>query len=270
MPQGVTALIMAAERKNIENPLTLRHNVSNKCLINMLGQPLIMYVLQALVASAHITRIIIAIEDRANLDVPAIRKIINDEAIEVVASKDTMPETVFAAADCRAPSIFPLLVTTADNAMLLPDHLDLICARAKKNGLALSVGMTPKSVLHHRHPEYSRLPGACYEFEDGGYTNCNLYYVRDRRALDAAAIFKAGGRFKASSWRFIQAFGLGNLLRYRLGWLGTIHVNRTLSRLAGGRAMIEPMPFGDIAIDVDNETSFTIVEKTQRERAGGK
>ena len=267
MPQGVTALVMAAKRK-VPNPLAIRHGVSNKSIIDMLGQPLIMYALQALVASPIIDRIIIAIEEPTILDIPVINKIIADEKIEVVASLDTLSATVFAVADASSPSIFPLLITTADNAMLLPEHVDEIARRADRDGLVLSVGMTPKSVFHSRHPEFSMQPGACYELEDGGLTTCNLYYVRNARALDAATVFKSGGKFGTHPLRIARAFGLGSLLRYKLGWLGTIHINKILSKLAGGRAKIEPLPYGDLAIDVDDDTSFAIVEETLRARIG--
>ena len=268
MASKITAIVLASQRKNVINPLAVRFGVSHKCLIDLVGRPMILYVLETLIASDHIGRILVSMEDPGYFEAfPDVTALMQENNIEVIPIQDNMATSVFAAADHIGEEGMPMLITTADNALLLPEYLDALVDGIEKNKLDGAIGMTPQVNLAEKFPEYAARPTACYKFKDGGMANCNLYYLGDMNSVKAAESFKSGGGFKGSARRFIEAFGLINLIKYRFGWLSTEVVGTQMSKMFGGRFALVPIPFADAAVDVDNDLSYDMVSKVLRERA---
>ena len=99
-----------------------------------------------------------------------------------------------------------------------------------------------------------------YRFSDIAVSNCNLYLIADRQALEAVEIFRSGGQFAKHSGRIVKAFGLANLIRFRLG-IGTLSgAFRRFSRRFGFAIEAIIMEDGALAIDVDNERTHAVAE----------
>ncbi len=161
---------------------------------------------------------------------------------------------------------FPLVITTADNVLLTPDGLHRMLAVAGEGDADVVVAMAEKNAIRAAHPDGQR---RFYEFADGGYSNCNLFWLGSERALRATESFREGGQFAKHPARLVKAFGLVNLIRFRLGWW-SIHTGfRAISRRFGVRVKPWIAEDGRLAIDVDNERTHRVAEEILARETGG-
>ena len=108
------------------------------------------------------------------------------------------------------------------------------------------------------HPEGQR---KFYRFKGGEYSNCNMYWLGNARALATAEVFRTGGQFAKYPKRILGAFGWFNLLLFRLGLLSLDGAFARFSRRF--RLDIRPVVIADgkVAIDVDNPRTKTVAEE---------
>lgn len=249
-----TVVILAAQRAGVINPLAARAGVSHKCLVPIAGKPLIVHVLDVLARHPAIAKVRISIEPEANAELEAILAPFRagGMAVDFVPSSSNIADSVLAAVDGQPA---PFLVTTADNVLLTRASFDETLAALATADVAMNLA-TQESVLAV-HPVAQR---KFYEFRDGGYANCNLYGIAGPEALKAAEIFREGGQFMKNPGRLVTAFGLLNILLFRLRLVSLQVAARRIGRRFGLRfAAIVPGD-GTQAVDVDNERTFDIAE----------
>lgn len=252
----VTALILAGKREGAVDPLAASAGLDDKCLVPVAGRPMILHVLEALSASPEIGRVLISASDHCALRaLPEISAPNRKGRLTIVPSRRNLADSVLAAlADVGCP----VLITTADNVLLTPDAVSSFVAAAREEGTEVAVAFTRRESVLRAHPQGQR---RFYRFGDGAYSNCNLYWIGDAKALRAAEIFRGGGQFAKHPMRIVRAFGFLNLIRFRFG-LGTL--DGAFRRFSGRfRLAIKPviMADGAIAIDVDNARTLRVAEE---------
>jgi hypothetical protein len=107
-----------------------------------------------------------------------------------------------------------------------------------------------------------------YQFKDGGFSNCNLYWIGSTKALSAAEIMRGGGQFVKFPSRIIKAFGLMNLLRFRFGNGSKEKLFEQVSKRFGFKLVPIELSDGQFAIDVDNQRTFDVTERLLKRREG--
>ena len=111
-----TVLILAGQRLGQVDPLAAKYGVEHKCLVPLLGRPLIGYVFDAVENAFHGCKIIVSINDpRALDDEQEAQPFFSAGRLTTVASARNLLESVFAAADGVD---YPMLVTTGDNVLM--------------------------------------------------------------------------------------------------------------------------------------------------------
>ncbi len=258
---SVRVILLAAQRRGVVDPLALAHGVSHKCLVPLHGVPLIRHALTTIARHAAISDICVSVEPELFDTIARIAAGIPDKTatIDMVAAADNLADSVIAAAAGHGG---PLVITTADNALLTPAALDSLIAPLK-HGHDLAIAMTTKQAVQAAHPLGQR---RFYRFRDGDYCNCNLYGMAGPHALAAAEIFRGGGQFAKKASRIIDAFGLMNLVLLRLRLLS---LPAGLKRIASRFGLtIAPVILreGRCAIDVDNERTYAIVDSLLMEQ----
>lgn len=249
-----TALVLAAQRPGIIDPLAAKGGVSHKCLIDMDGTPMIERVLDSLKGSKHIGKILISIDDPDALMVlDSIKDDVANGHVEMVGSGDNLYSSVSKALSGMAS--FPVVICTADNALQTSEMIDHFCEEFTNTKADAGVSVTPAELIWSKYPDGQRRP---YSLKDGKFSNCNLYGIRSQECLIAAKPFEGGGQFAKSAKRILQAFGLTNLILYKYGRLTLPGVFSRISKRLG--IVIEPviMPFAEAPIDVDNERTERI------------
>jgi len=250
-----TLIILAGQRFGVVNPLASRAGVSHKCLAPICGKPLISYVLETVTALPDITLIRISLEPEAHEEVGEIVAGFAPRGIpiEIIPNQPNIVDSVLRAA---GDGEGPFLITTADNVLITPEAVAE--ARAAMQTADAVICLAAKDRVRAAHPEGQR---GFYEFKDNGYANCNLYGIANRKAFAAAEFFREGGQFMKNPKRLLRAVGLVNILLMRFKLIDIHGAMRRLSKRFG--LTIEAVTFADgaLAIDVDNERTYSVCEE---------
>lgn len=259
-----TVIVLAGKRSGTLDALAGARGVSHKCIIPVLEQPLISHVLETIASTLPEAQIRVSIEDSSVIAaVPIVQRLMAEGRLAAFEAQGNLVESVGLA---LAGAAYPVLITTADNALLTPQAItSMLNTRPGADAL---VALARKEQIIAAHPTGKN---RYYEFRNGGFSNCNLFLLRGPRAIRAAEAFRTGGQFLKTRGRMLKAFGLLSALMYRSGWF-TVETmfERVSSRLG---VDVRPVIFDDgrLAIDVDDESSLRAVEdilqRSTRQRA---
>ncbi len=257
-----SAVVLAGRRGGID-PLAAAHGVTDKCLVPVLGTPCIEHVLATLATSPDIGQIVVSINDPAILDdLPHADALRSSGRLTAIVAQGNLADSVIAAAG-TVP--YPLLITTADNVLMTTASIADMVENACASRADAAAAFARREAILAAHPEGQR---RFYEFADGGYSNCNTYWIASAGVLRVAEIFRSGGQFAKNPKRLVTAFGLLNIILFRWRWIGLATAMRRISSRM--KFNLVPIVFedGSYAIDVDNErTHACATEIMQRRRA---
>jgi GTP:adenosylcobinamide-phosphate guanylyltransferase len=265
MTHQPTLLILAGKRDGTLDPLAERANVSHKCRVPIVGKPLIQWVLDAVAPAFPDAPLYISIHDPdVIMDVPGVKELHASGRLNFCKAQAGIVESVEAAiAQAGSDSAFPLMITTADNVLAEPEYLRGVHEAALASEGDAVVVLATRESIRAAHPDGQR---KFYEFSDMAISNCNVFWLRNRSALAAAEAFRQGGQFAKNRARIAKAFGIWNLIRFRLGWWTLDGAFRAISRRFGVRVVPHVTLDGAFAIDVDNERTYGVAELLLKQR----
>lgn len=249
-------LVLAGRRSASLDPLAEAAGVSHKCLVPVAGQAMIGRVLETAAAAYPEATLFVSVEDFSVIaDEPTVARLSAAGKLQPVDAEYQIVDSVVTASRVTG---FPLIITTADNVLMTVEALHQLEAEGAEGYADAIVVMAEKTDIRAAHPDGQR---RFYEFRDGGFSNCNLFWLGSDRALRATEAFREGGQFAKRPARIVKAFGLLNLIRFRLGWWTLAGAFRHISRRFGVR--VKPMVVADgrLAIDVDNERTHRVAEE---------
>lgn len=255
---GLTALVLAGTRAG-GDPLAAYAGVSHKALIEVGGCTMIERVVGALAAIPDIARIVIAIE----------RPEILSTLAGLRAAAGGKPLLTAPAADGPSASVAsmlkregtPLLVTTADHALLRPEWLRSFLDACPPN-IDVAVALARRQAILAAAPDTQR---TYLRFTDGEYSGCNLFLLRRPAAAGVVDLWQRLESERKRPLRMVRKLGISFALRYRFGRLGLDDALARLERLSGARVGIVELADGRAAIDVDTPVDLDLV----RRLAGG-
>jgi hypothetical protein len=225
-------------------------------------------VLRTLAATPCIREIIVSIDEPRLLgDYPGITALrgSDDVRVVVVEATDSPSRSVLAILD-EGASEQPLLVTTADHALLTVEMVEHFLGQAEQRGGDLAVGLVAASVLKARFPGSSR---TWLRFSGEQYSGANLFAFQTPRARRAVEFWGKAEKYRKQPWRLVATFGLRRLalfLRRRLT-LDAAFVE--VSEALGVRACAVAMPQAEAAIDVDKLADLDLVRQILEEAGEG-
>jgi len=259
----VTAIIMAGKRSGVLDPLAARAGVAQKAVVPVNGVPMVARVVEAVAACPEVAAIrIVAHEPEEIAAQPQIAKLMDEGRLSFAAGKFNIVDSVFAAAE---GADFPLLITTADNCLVTPEGYSEFIGKCFATGAGGAAGLARREDVQAADPEGQK---KFYEFRDGGFSNCNMYWIGSPEALSAAEIMRGGGQFVKFPARIIKAFGFVNLIRFRLGTGSREKLFEQISKRFGFKLVPIELSDGHYAIDVDNERTFNVTENILKRREG--
>jgi len=140
-----TALVLAGSRPGAD-PFAAEHGTDLKALIPIGGVPMVARPVAALLGAPQIesVRVLAQQPDRIAAVLPA------DRRLSVEASGDTIASTLDAILRDPATS-FPLLVTTADHALLDQAMISEFCGKAEGADVAVGLVEQTRQILRHVH-----------------------------------------------------------------------------------------------------------------------
>ncbi len=252
---GLTALVLAGTRPG-GDPLAEHAGVSHKALIEIGGSTMIERVVAALAASNAVGRIVIAIEQPELLaGLPGLQLRVCGKPVETMKTGDG-PSATVALALAREQT--PMLVTTADNALLqtewIEEFLDACPGEAD-----VAAALAPRAAVEAAAPGGQR---TWLKFKDGDFSGCNLFLLATSAATGVVTLWQELEGARKEPLRMMQRLGFGIAMRYQMGQLHSSDAAARLGELSGGArlAMVE-MKDGKAAIDVDKPADLTLVRQ---------
>lgn len=250
-------LVMAASRRGVDDPVALLQGKAHKCLVEIDGQVMLERVLEALVDSGCFDRIHVSLDTPDVLEAtPRMRGWVEDGTAIFVAARGNLADSVLAAVE-EIGQPLPLVITTGDNALHTPELVHDFVEGFMAGSEDVALGLSTEEVVLR---EFANSGLAFHQLKDGGSSSCNLYGLRNERALTAVKVFEGGGQFGKRHWRILKAFGLWPFVLYKLKLTTMRGLIDAIGRRLG--VSIAPVmldyPFGPI--DVDHKHSFEITE----------
>lgn len=241
---SVAALVLAGSRGGAD-PLADHAGVSDKALIRLKGETMLARVVGALRA-AGIERIGVAANS------PAVRA--EAERLGAVPVDAAAGPSLSTLQGFRALGA-PLLVTTADHALLRPAWIGDMLADAPADADVAAM-LARRDVIARDAPPTRR---TYLRFADGEWSGCNLFLLRSPAAEAAIRLWMTVERDRKRPWRIVRRLGAGTLLRYAVGRLTLAEALARLGRVAGVRAAAVPARHGLAAVDVDTPEDLRLV-----------
>lgn len=244
-----TALILAGSRPE-GDPFARAMGVPHKALIPVGGEPMVLRPLRALLASPAIGEIVVLTQVPEDLR-PVLPE---DPRVTLRASQATIARTItdlISDGDAK----FPLLVTTADHALLDVGMIAEFTARA--DGADLAIGFVERRLLLSRFPEAKR---TWIGFRGGSYSGANLFALSSNRVLPAIGRWSSVEHNRKKGWRVLTALGpallLGALFKLRTLHQTAAAIGRRLGIDSRAVDMSNPLA----AVDVDKPEDHALVE----------
>ena len=244
-----TAFLLAGSRPG-GDPLAQSMMLEHKALIPVGGEPMVLRPLHALLNSPEVSNIIVLTQNPED-----IRPVLPpDERVTIRPSQGTIAQTIAEQlADRRAA--FPVLLTTADHALLDPAMIAEFTSKAQ--GADLAIAVVESKPLLARFPQSKR---TWIGFRGGRYSGANLFSFGSERALPAVDRWSAVEQARKKGWRVLAALGptllLGAVLKLR-----TIHQSAaSIGGKLGIDLRIVEMSNPIAAIDVDKAEDHALAE----------
>ena len=243
-----TALVLAGSRPG-PDPFAAAHGTDLKALIPVVGMPMVARPVTALLASPDIDRVRVLAQqpDRIADALP------KDGRLTIEPSRATIAatlETILA----DPTTHFPLLVTTADHALLDTAMITDFCS--KSEGADLAIGLVERHALLAQLPSTQR---TWLRFRGGAYSGANLFAFGSARAARAVTLWRSVEQDRKKGWRMIAALGpaalLGAVLRLRTLDQTLASIGHRLGLSIRKVELNNPLA----AVDVDKEADHALV-----------
>lgn len=244
-----TAILLAGSRPG-RDEFAAQFGTDIKALIAIHGEPMVRRPVGALLASGKVgaVRILSQSPDR----LAAV--ITSDRRVSFTASAGTIAETMLALCDDPSTS-WPLLVTTADHALLTPAMVDEFCERAGDS--AIAIGVVERGTLLARFPSAER---TWIKFRGGAYTGANLFHLRSPKVRPAIELWRAVEQDRKKAMRVVSLLGSLTLLLVGLRLISLDRVMKKLGRRLGFPVRAVPLSDPLAGVDVDKPTDHSLVE----------
>lgn len=251
------AAVVLAGSRGEGDPLARAQGVRHRALLEVAGVPMLLRVVRTLRAVPRVGPIVVSIDDPEALSSePELAALVRDGAVAVRRSLDSPSRSVGDA--LTAFEDLPVLVTTADHALLTPEMLDLFLDACARSSADLLVGLVSRACLTERFPD---LPRTWLRFRDEHYSGANLFGFRTPAARRAAAFWVRAESFRKRPWRLVSAFGPAALILFLLGRLTLDGALARASAVIGARIEAVRLPMAEAAIDVDRPSDLALANR---------
>jgi len=257
-----TALVLAADR-GPDDPVAEAAGVPCKSLTPVGGIPMVFRVVNALEASCEVAAINLCGPPESIVNKTAdLGDLIASGKVKWYANQATPSASAYHVLQ-RLPDEDPVLLTTADHAMLSARMVDYFCSEARATGCDVVVGVARHETVTKAHPQTRR---TATRLQDGAYCGCNLFAFLTPSARLAADFWRQVESQRKKPLRVIRILGWVAVLRYLMGRLSLNEALDRISHRLGFKAGAVIMPFAEAAVDVDSVSDLELVEKIVAEK----
>lgn len=228
-----------------------------KALIPVAGEPMVRRPVRALLECNSIASVTVLAQDADRIAAA----LPDDPRLTFKTSQGTIAETLLALCEDQETP-WPLLVTTADHALLTPQMVEEACSRSTRSDIG--IGVVTKRRLMSAFPRSRR---TWLRFKGGAFTGANLFILRSSKVAPAIEMWRSIEQDRKKVMRLFWSLGPLLFLRVLVRQLtieGALH--KVSVRLG---ISIRPVRLSDpcAAIDVDKASDHAQVEAILAARA---
>jgi len=257
-----TAIILAADR-SAGDPVAEKTGAPCKSLSPVGGIPMVLRVIKALENAGEVDSCILCGPSKEIIDQsPELSRALDQDNIRWLPNRET-PSTSTYEALRHVDRGKPVLVTTADHALLTPEIVDYFCSRARRTDYDLAVALAPYEMLQEALPGCRR---TVTRLKDGGFCTCNLFAFLTPESHSAANFWRRVEQQRKKPLRIIGICGWMTVLRFLLGQLTLEEALRRIARRMGLKAGAVMMVQPEAAVDVDTVEDLILASKIIADR----
>jgi GTP:adenosylcobinamide-phosphate guanylyltransferase len=256
VPQRFAAVVLAADRTG-KDPVTLHTGAACKAFAPVGGIPMIIRVLDALAACDLITSVILCgPPESLHAQCPELKQRIASGQVIWLPNRDS-PSRSAEAGLSHIPGDVPVLLTTADHALLTPGIVRSFLQNSLASGSDATVGTIKQQAIAAAFPGSRR---TVIRLRDGGFCGCNLF------------AFNPGGRSLVGFWRqaedlrkrpwqlIAKVLGFKTVLAYLCGFLTLQQALAAVSEKSGVKIQAVILDDPRAGVDVDKVEDLELAE----------
>lgn len=250
-----TVLILAGQRAG-GDPVALAAGVERKAFAPVAGIPMLLRVADAIRQAMPGCLLAIALDRPEEGEA---RSMLGDLARggPVMAAPMGASPCGTVAAVLDVPHLtLPLLVTTADHALLTPEMVGHFLSHVPE-GADVAAGVATREVISAAYPDTRR---TYWRFRDRAVSGCNLFYLGPDGAAKAVAFWRRLEQDRKRPWAMLRHLGWTTVLRFALGRLTLAEALRRMSARIGATVAVVELPFAEAAMDVDRPADLALAE----------
>ena len=249
-----TAIVLAGQRPG-ENGFAQSHGVAAKALIRAGGEPMLGRVARTLLDSPSIGRIVVLAQEADELLTGELGWMAAEPLISTARSGDGISTSVGRLAGTEAAP-YPVLVTTADHALLRPEMVETFIAGAE--GVDAAFAMVERKVVEKAHPDTRR---TWLKAANGHFSGANLFALLTPASARGTEFWARAEKDRKRTLKLLSFLGLGIFLRAVTRTISLESAAEAAGRKAGFRLKAVLLPFAEAAIDVDKPADLELVER---------
>jgi GTP:adenosylcobinamide-phosphate guanylyltransferase len=244
-----TAVVLAGSRPG-RDAFAESFGTDLKALIPVGGEPMVRRPVRALIESERVGKILVLAQapERIAAVLP------DDPRIEVKPSQSTIAETMLGLIENESTE-WPLLVTTADHALLDAATVDAFTQEAASADIA--IGLVERANLLKRLPQTKR---TWLKFRGGAYTGANLFALKSPAVRPAIELWRSVEQDRKKAWRVMSLLGPLALLCVALR---LVSLDEVLAQLGGRLGLsVKAVRLSNplAGVDVDKAEDHALVE----------
>ena len=243
------AVLLAGSRHG-RDAFAAQFGTDMKALIAIHGEPMVRRPVRALLGSECVEGVSVLSQAPERI----VESIPSAPGLHFAASEGTIAETMLRLCDDPATQ-WPMLVTTADHALLDPATVDEFCRGA--GGAGIAVGVVERRTLLKRFPRAER---TWLKFRGGAYTGANLFHLQSPSVRPAIELWRSVEQDRKKAMRIVSLLGPITLLTVALRWARLDAVLAQLSRKLGFEVRAIQLSNPLAGVDVDKPADHELVE----------
>lgn len=250
------ALVLAADR-TASDPITRHTGAACKAFAKVGGEPMIMRVLDALTACDQIDTVVLCGPPKARLeDCPPLKQRIDSGEVVWLPNRESPSRSAEQGLSHLAGDT-PVLLTTADHALLTPQIVRYFLTESLKSDADATVGVVTDVQMLAAFPDAKR---TVFRLRDGGFCGCNLFTFKPQ-GRKLIHFWQQVEDLRKNPWRLMaQIVSPGVVLSYVFGRLSLTHALDTLAVKSGVRVQTILLPDPRTGIDVDKVEDLLLAE----------
>jgi len=260
--------VVLAGRRPGEDDLARAAGAPHRALVEIQGRPMLEGVLAFLLGSPSIGRVRVSIDEpELAAALPGMRTLRQDagDRLQIGVSEKSPARSALAALD-ELGWDRPVLVTTADHALLDRAILSHFLSAAAACEAPVAVGLVARSTIRARFPDSKR---TYIPFRGEAYSGANLFALQGAAGREAVLFWQRAEALRKQPMKLARVFGWGSLALFALRRLDLEAAFARGSRIIGTRIAPVSIPYAEAAIDVDRLEDLALVRRILEARQAG-